>query len=115
MKRKNKTSLLKKVSKTLPVIFVAMALVYVGLLIKDLELPTVLPIDDVAVTGDLNFVDRKKIESIVKNNINGGYFTVDLHIMRDELKQLPWIKNISLRRQWPAKLDVIITERTPVA
>lgn len=115
MKRKNKTSLLKKVSKTLPVIFVAVALVYVGLLIKDLELPTVLPIDDVAVTGDLNFVDRKKIESIVKNNINGGYFTVDLHIMRDELKQLPWIKNISLRRQWPARLDVIITERTPVA
>jgi len=115
MKRKNKTSLFKKIIKTLPVLSACVALVYVGLFIKDAEIPTVLPISEVEVTGALNFVDKVEIEAIVKNNINGGYFTVDLNNIRESLMQQPWIKNVSLRRQWPANLDVIITEQTPVA
>ena len=115
MKRKNKTSLIQKVIKTLPVLFGSAALVYLGLFVKDVEMPTVLPIDDVVVFGELNFMDKGKIESIVKDKINGGYFTVDLNDIRASLVQQPWIKDVSLRRQWPATLDVIITEQTPVA
>ncbi len=115
MKRKNKTSLLKRIIKTLPVFFGAVALVYGGLFIKDIEIPTVLPVEDVVVIGKLSFMDKGKIESIVKNEINGGYFTVDLNNIRASLMRQPWIKNVSLRRQWPVTLDVIITEQTPVA
>ncbi|MCK4833567.1 MAG: cell division protein FtsQ/DivIB [Gammaproteobacteria bacterium] len=115
MKRKNKTSLLKKIIKTLPVLLGSAALVYVGLLIKDVEIPTMLPVDDVAVIGELAFLDENEIRSMVKENIDGGYFTVDLSSLREKLMQQPWIKNVSLRRQWPANLDVIITEQVPVA
>ena len=115
MKRKNKASLLKRIVKTLPVLFGAVALVYGGLFIKDIEIPTVLPVEDVVVIGKLDFMDKGEIESIVKNGINGGYFTVDLNNIRASLMQQPWIKNVSLRRQWPATLDVIITEQAPVA
>jgi len=115
MKRKNKTSLMKKILKTLPAVLGSVALVYVGLFIKDVEIPTVLPIKGVEVIGALSFLDKDEIESVVKSNINGGYFTVDLNIIRESLIRQPWIKNVSLRRQWPANLDVIITEQAPVA
>jgi cell division protein FtsQ len=115
MKRKNKTSLLKKIIKTLPVLLAGVTLVYLGLLLKDIEIPTMLPVKDVAVVGDMTFLDKDKIESIVKSQINGGYFTVDLKNIRASLLQQPWIKDVSLRRQWPATLDVIITEQMPVA
>jgi len=115
MKRKNKTSLIKKIIKTLPVLFGGVTLVYLGLFIKDVEIPTVLPVNDVEVIGDLNFLDKETIETIIKNKINGGYFTVDLNAIRESLLQQPWVKNVSLRRQWPATLDVIITEQVPVA
>jgi cell division protein FtsQ len=115
MKRKNKTSLLKKIVKTLPLMLAGVAVVYVGLLIKDLEVPTVLPVNEIQVTGQLAFLDKAEIESIVKREIDGGYFTVDLNNIRDVLMQQPWIKNVSLRRQWPANLDVTITEQKPVA
>jgi len=115
MKRKNKTSLVKTILRTLTAVLGSLALVYVGLLIKDIEIPTLLPVSEVEVTGVLKFSDKAEIESIVKNSINGGYFTVDLNNIRENLKQLPWIKNVSLRRQWPANLDVIITEQNPVA
>lgn len=115
MKRKNKIPLLKKILKTLPVLFAGAVVIYGGLLLKDIEMPTVLPVNHVAVIGDLNFMDKNVIESIVKNKINGGYFTLDLNNIRASLMQQPWIKNVSLRRQWPAGLDVIITEQMPVA
>ena len=101
--------------KTLPVIVGGVAIVYLGLFIKEVEIPTVLPIEEVAVTGAFSFLDRSKVESMVKNNINGGYFTVDLNSIRESLMQLPWVKNVSLRRQWPANLEVIIAEQTPIA
>lgn len=115
MKRKNKTSLLTKIVQTLPVLIGSVALVYLGLLIKDLEVPTVLPVNDVRVIGHLEFLDKNEVKSIVKSEIDGGYFTVDMNNIRSVLVHQPWIKNVSLRRQWPASLDVIITEQAPVA
>ena len=115
MKRKNKNSLIKKIFKTLPLVFGSVALIYFGLFIKDVEIPTVLPVKGVDVIGDLSFLDRNKIELMVKNNINAGYFTVDLNNIREQLLKQPWVKNVSLRRQWPAGLNVMVTEQTPVA
>lgn len=115
MRRKKQKPLLKNILKTLPVLLGGVALVYVGLLIKDLEMPTILPVKDVRVIGQLNFVDKGEIASIVKAGIDGGYFTVDLKKIRAGLMHQPWIKNVSLRRQWPATLDVMITEQKPVA
>lgn len=99
----------------MPVLFGGVALVYLGLFVRDVEIPTVLPVEDVVVIGELNFMDKEKIVSIVKSKIDGGYFTVDLNGIRVSLTQQPWIKSVSLRRQWPATLDVIITEQIPVA
>lgn len=115
MRNKNKTSLLKKVTKTLPVFFGGVALVYAVLIIKDIDVPTVLPVNQVQVIGELNFLDKKIIEVIVNANIDGGYFTVDLNKIREALMQQPWIKSVSLRRRWPTKLDVVIAEQVPVA
>ncbi len=114
-KNKNKISLLKNIVKTFPALLGGVMFVYIGLLLKDIEVPTILSIEKVEVTGALKFLDKEKIESIVKNNINGGYFTVSLNNMRESLLRLPWIKDVSLRRRWPSSLDVIITEKTPVA
>jgi len=115
MKRKNKKLVLKKIIKTLPVLFGAVALIYLGLFIKDVDVPTVLPVNNVAVFGDLKFIDKAAVESMIKSEINGGYFTLNLNIIRTRLMQQPWVKNVSLRRKWPATLDVIITEQVPVA
>ena len=115
MKRKNKTSLLKNILKTLPVLVAGVAVIYLGLFIKDLDMPTVMPVNDVQVSGELSFLDRDEIKTQVKSKIKGGYFTVDLNEIRKTLSQNPWVSDLSLRRQWPAGLNVIIDEHEPVA
>ncbi len=101
--------------KTSPMVFAVAALIYGGLLLKDLDIPTVLPVEEVRVIGELRFINNDDIQVIVSNGINGGYFTVDLNNLRDQLIQQPWIKDVSLRRRWPASLDVFISEQKPVA
>ncbi len=115
MKRKTKPSLIKHVIKTLPVFVAVVAVIYLGVLMQDIDIPTVLPVSDVQVSGELNFVDKNEITALVKENITGGYFTVDLAGIRTLLLQKPWVKNVSLRRKWPASLNVFIEEQVPVA
>lgn len=91
------------------------AVVYAGSLLKDIERPEILPVNEVTVKGELRFLDRAQIESTVKNNITGDYFTVDLNKVREILLQEPWVENVSLRRRWPASLTVLVDEQVPVA
>lgn len=115
MKRKNKTLWLKKVLKTLPVLLGVTAVAYAGLLLKDIEVPELLPVNEIQVKGELHFLDRAEIESTVRNNISGDYFTVNLNKVREIILQEPWVENVSLRRQWPASLTVFVDEQVPVA
>ncbi|NOQ69336.1 MAG: FtsQ-type POTRA domain-containing protein [Gammaproteobacteria bacterium] len=115
MKNRNKISPLKNIAKTLPVLFGVVAVFYVALLIKDVEAPVVLPVNDVQVKGELTFLDEEEIRLTVENNISGGYFTVDLNYVREILLQQPWVQEVSLRRQWPASVSVYVKEQKPVA
>lgn len=119
MRKKNKTSPLKRVTKALPVFTGVVAgvfvLIYAGAFIRDMEMPDVLPVEDVQVVGELKFLDKKAIEDTVRKNVRGGYFTVDLKSVRDLLQYQPWVRNVSLRRKWPASITVSIEEQVPVA
>ena len=115
MKRKNKTSLIKPVVKALPVFALLVLVVYAGNLLRDIDMPTVLPVTDVQVEGELQFLNKDAIEAIVRENITGGYFTVDLSNIRMILLREPWVENVSLRRKWPASLNVSVVEHVPVA
>ena len=111
MRKKSKPSLFKKTLTTLPVLFSVTAVIYLGLLIRDIEFPVVLPVTEVQVKGELNFIDKEEIKVLAKKNISGGYFTVDLSHIREVLLHKPWVKNVSLRRKWPASLTVFIEEQ----
>jgi cell division protein FtsQ len=115
MRKKSKPSLFKKTLKTLPVLFGVMAVVYLGLLMRNIEFPAALPVTDVQVKGELNFLNKEEIKVLVMKNISGGYFTVDLNNIRELLLHEPWVKNVSLRRKWPASLNVFIEEQVPIA
>ena len=99
----------------MPVFFGVVALFYMVSLVKEIEIPTVFPINEVNIIGDLKFLDKNEIERIVGNSINGGYFTADLNKARDVLIEQPWLKTVSLRRQWPASLNIFVEEQTPIA
>ncbi len=115
MKKRNKKPPFKNIAKTLTVLSGVVAVFYAAQLIKEFEVPDILPVNDVQVKGDLTFLDKNEISLTVKNNISGGYFTVDLNHVREILLQQPWIQQVSLRRRWPVGVSVYVKEQKPVA
>ena len=115
MKEKNKTSLFRKLVRTLPLFLGVAVIGYLVILVDSIEMPTLFPVNEVNIVGELKFLNKNEIEQVVRNNIAGGYFTVDLNNVRDILMQQPWLKNVSLRRRWPATLNIFIEEQVPIA
>jgi cell division protein FtsQ len=92
----------------------ACVLMLYGLIFVVVHLP-IFPLREVRVDGELGHVNREQIKLIVARHLNGNFFTVDLVKARDAFEKLPWARNVSVRRRWPDKLEVVIEEHKELA
>jgi cell division protein FtsQ len=70
---------------------------------------------EVRVTQRLVHVTPEQIEAVVKSEIDGNFFTLDLARARAGFEKLPWVRVANVRRQWPARLEVVLEEHVPLA
>ena len=70
---------------------------------------------EVRVEGPLTHVTRGEIEDVVRRELKGGFFTVNLAATRAAFERLPWVRVAKVRRQWPARLDVGLEEHVAFA
>ena len=75
----------------------------------------IFPLREVKVDGQLNHVSREQVKLIVAKHLKGNFFTLDLVKARDAFEKLPWARNVSVRRRWPDKLEVVIEEHQALA
>lgn len=92
----------------------AVVLMLYALLFVVVHLP-IFPLREVKVEGELAHVNREQIKLIVAKHMKGNFFTLDLEKTRDAFQKLPWARNVSVRRRWPDKLDVLIEEHQALA
>jgi len=85
-----------------------------GLLFVVIHLP-IFPLREVKVDGELNHVTREQVKLIVGRYIQGNFFTLDLQKTRDAFEKLPWARNVSVRRRWPDRLEVVVEEHKELA
>ena len=74
-----------------------------------------LPINEILVKGEYQHIDRDQINLISEEYVNGNFFNVNLYEARKAFKQLPWVRDVELRRKWPDQLEVVIEEHKPIA
>jgi cell division protein FtsQ len=83
--------------------------------IRMLSDPAVMPVRTVGVDGEMRFIKRQRLEQVVAEAVNGSFFSVDLTRMCEQIEAMPWVKQVSIRRVWPDKLRVQVTEHEPLA
>ena len=74
-----------------------------------------LPVRHVSVSGDFNYLQPEVLREKLASEVKGGFFSLDLEQLRDELETLPWVYRVALRRGWPDRLHVYFEEQTPIA
>lgn len=75
----------------------------------------VFPLKRVDVKGDLRHVTYQQVSYIVTREFKGNFFTLDLALVGNGFKKLPWVRNVSVRRQWPDTLEVTLEEHRELA
>ena len=86
-----------------------------GLLGFATKLATDMPVEAIAITGEMRHVHRRDLESVIAPQVENGFLLTDLAAIREEIESLPWVYDANVRREWPGTIRVHVTEQQPIA
>jgi cell division protein FtsQ len=77
--------------------------------------PAVFPINRVKVEGDVKYVSQSMLSAALQKNLSQSFFSVDIQNIRQQVKSVPWVHDVVVRRVWPDAIVLDIKEQIPVA
>ncbi len=69
----------------------------------------------ITVVGDVAHNSASTVRANVAPRVAGNFFTVDLRAAREAFLQVPWVREATVRREFPNRLKVVLQEHRPVA
>lgn len=85
------------------------------LLWQKLANPYCFPVKNIKISGDLTYIKQSHLQQIILPYIAKGFFRLDTRGLKEQILQLPWIANVSIKRYWPDTLAVRFTTKKPIA
>lgn len=79
------------------------------------KLATDMPVEAIAITGEMRHVDRRDLESVIRPQVENGFLLTDLTTIREDIEALSWVYEANVRREWPGTIRVHVTEQQPIA
>ena len=79
------------------------------------HLPELFPLHSVHLATAPQRVAAPEVLQVVRNEVRGNFFTVDIERIRQSLEQLPWVRSVSIRREFPDRLVVQLEEHQALA
>ena len=70
---------------------------------------------EVVVMTPLARTSGAHLEAVIRGELRGTFFTLDLDAARRSLARVPWVRGVALRRQWPRRLEIEVDEHAPLA
>lgn len=105
--------LLRSIAGTL--FFCSVVLVLYGAAHYLVHSPKMLPIKSVRLSAVPGRVVTGEVQAVVRQSVQGNFLTVDIDKLRQSLEKLPWVRNVSIRREFPNSLAVMFEEHQPLA
>ena len=101
----------------MPAIFAIVSLtIFFAVFLADQVLrPGYFTIESIHIEGSQYRVDPRIIERTAWRSVHGNYFSVNLNAIEEQLKEIPGIYAVAVRRVWPGALRILITESEGLA
>jgi len=74
-----------------------------------------LPIRVIEIDGDLQRTNVATIRANATPKLAGNFISIDLQRAQAVFEAVPWVRQATLRRVWPDRLEVHLVEHQPVA
>lgn len=106
-------ALLRNIANTL--IALSVLAVLCGAVYYVVHLPGLFPLHSVRLSETPQRVNASAVLRVVRNEVQGNFFTVDIERLRAALEKLPWVRSVSIRREFPDRLTVEFEEHQALA
>lgn len=111
---KSRQHRIKSVLSALRVLLAGILLAAVFFALNQFRLSQYFPITTVHVYGG-EHLDQQQIQTVLTPMVNHGFFAVKVDHIREQLRQMPWVSDIFVRRNWPDQVDITVREKRAVA
>lgn len=91
----------------------SLAIVLAGVLVRAAITSRWLSVARISLEGNAQ-VARGEVDALLGDLIGRSMLTLDLDAWRQNLRDLPWVKDVAIRRVFPNTLVVAVSERTAV-
>ena len=106
-------ALLRNIANTLLVLSVC-AILY-GIAYYVVHLPDVFPVNSVRLNDVPQKVVATEVLQVVRSEVRGNLFTADIERLRRSLEKLPWVRKVTIRREFPDRLVMQMEEHQALA
>lgn len=72
-------------------------------------------VEQVIIEGDINFVSEQDVLRAVNSFISESLLLVDMGRIKLALEAMPWIRTVTIRREWPDTLVLDLVEQKAIA
>lgn len=79
------------------------------------HLPSLFPLQSVRLMVQPQRVDAGEVLQVVRNEVKGNFFTVDIGRLRKSLEKVPWVRGVDIRREFPSRLELQFEEHQALA
>ena len=73
------------------------------------------PIKDIELQGNFNQVDSSELRDILNSRASGSMLLLPINQLKLQLEHLSWVDHVTIRRLWPATLQINITPKQAIA
>ncbi|SFU71407.1 cell division protein FtsQ [Xenorhabdus koppenhoeferi] len=75
-----------------------------------------LPLSKLVLTGERHYTTNDDVrQAILSLGTPGTFMTQDVNVIQENIEQLSWIRQVTVRKQWPDELKIHLVEYVPYA
>ncbi|MGF1697669.1 cell division protein FtsQ/DivIB [Vibrio lamellibrachiae] len=70
-----------------------------------------LPLSKIVLQGDMEYVTTRDVQqSFARLDHIGTFMSQDIESLQETVQSIPWVSQVSIRKQWPDTIKVFLTE-----
>jgi cell division protein FtsQ len=95
--------------------YLLVALAALGWMWHTINDPRTLPVRKIHAVGTFVHVNEQMLRDAVAAAVDGGYFRLDVDMVKQAVEKIAWIDTVRVRRVWPDTLSIEVQEQVALA
>lgn len=72
------------------------------------------PLQKITIVGKVELTQDSDIKAALADINQDSFFEIDVGMVANQVKSIPWVEDVAVKRKWPAELELTVVERQPV-